>query len=245
MHGPLPAPPWLVTDGAALDHERGVLKSGKEADVHLLERGLPGEAGCLLAAKRYRDCDHRMFHRDATYLEGRSVRRSREMRAMERRTTHGRELIAGLWAVNEFRTLSTLWQLGVAVPYPVQLIGGELLLEFIGEPDGTAAPRLAQHRASRGEMVELWDQCHDALTALAAAGYTHGDLSPYNVLVHRGQLVLIDLPQAVDLAANPLAARFLRRDCENISQWFAARGVADADPDQLEADLRRELPGGR
>ena len=51
------------------------------------------------------------------------------------------------------------------------------------------------------------------LVQLAEIGYTHGDLSAYNVLVHDGRLVLIDLPQAVDLVGNPQGFDYLRRDC--------------------------------
>ena len=111
----------------------------------------------MIAAKRYRDGDHRLFHRDAGYLEGRRVRRSREMRAMTNRTSFGKELIAGQWAAAEFGALSHLWQVGqesglICVPYPVQLIGTELMLEFIGDWEtGEAAPRLAQVRTDRGE----------------------------------------------------------------------------------------------
>src|SRR5215470_3416407 len=73
--GPRPYPDWLVTELAAVDTELGVLKTGKEADVFLVERGVPGtDRVCLLAAKRYRDSEHRMFHRDAGYLDGRRVR---------------------------------------------------------------------------------------------------------------------------------------------------------------------------
>ena len=61
-HGPLPCPEWVITDARATDVDHGVLKSGKEADVSLLERRLdvPGEpsAHCLLAVKRYRDHEH-------------------------------------------------------------------------------------------------------------------------------------------------------------------------------------------
>jgi RIO kinase 1 len=90
-----------------------VLKTGKEADVHLLERAVPGtDRGCLLAAKRYRDPDHRLFHRDAGYLEGRRVRRSRENRAMANRTSFGRQVIAGQWASVEFGVLCRLWEAG-------------------------------------------------------------------------------------------------------------------------------------
>ena len=65
----------------------------------------------------------------------------------------------------------------------------------------------------------------DALLRLAGLGLTHGDLSAYNVLVHEGRLVLIDLPQAVDVLANPGGLGYLERDVHNISYWFAARGL--------------------
>src|SRR5215471_5027346 len=138
--GPLPYPDWLVTELAAVDTELGVLKTGKEADVFLVERGVPGtDRRCVLAAKRYRDAEHRMFHRDAGYLEGRRVRASRVNRAMEARSAFGREAIAGQWAAAEFAALCRLYVKGVPVPYPVQILGTEVLLEFIGAPDGSAA----------------------------------------------------------------------------------------------------------
>ena len=156
LHGPEPRPDWVVTEHGAVDTELGMLKTGKEADVFLVRRGVPDtDRISLLAAKRYRDAEHRLFHRDAGYLEGRRVRRSREMRAMTNRTSFGRELIAGQWAAAEFDALSRLWQIGqdsglIAVPYPVQLIGTELMLEFIGDREtGEAAPRLAQARTRR------------------------------------------------------------------------------------------------
>ena len=230
LHGPEPRPAWVVTALGAIDTELGVLKTGKEADVHLLERVVPGGPSSLLAAKRYRSSEHRMFHRDAGYLEGRRVRRSRETRAMATRTEFGRELLAGQWAMAEFDALSRLWELGrreggVRVPYPVQLLGTELLLEFVGEPDGTAALRLAQVRPDAAELRDLWRQMVQALTVLARAGLAHGDLSPYNVLVHRGKLVLIDLPQVVDIVANPQGPAFLERDVRNVAAWFRARGL--------------------
>ena len=240
LRGPKPAPDWLVTAAAAVDHERGVLKTGKEADVFLVERGIPDTAtACLLAAKRYRDSRHRAFHRDAGYLEGRRMRRSRENRAMATRTSFGRDLIAQQWAAAEFAILSRLWEAAVAVPYPVSLAGTELLLEFVGDADGTAAPRLAQVRADGELLVSLWDQCVDAMVGLARLGYAHADLSPYNLLVHGGRLVVIDLPQAVDIVANPRGPEFLHRDAANVSAWFAARGVA-ADAGELTALLLAE-----
>jgi RIO kinase 1 len=238
-HGPAPHPAWLVTDLAAVDRELGVLKTGKEADVHLLQRAMPGtDRSCLLAAKRYRSGDHRLFHRDAGYLEGRRVRRSREMRAMSTRSSFGRNLIAEQWAVAEFAALSRLWLLGAPVPYPVQRAGTELLLEFVGDDDGTAAPRLAQLRPERDELAELWRQLVDALTVLASAGLVHGDLSAFNLMVHEEQLVLIDLPQVVDLVANPRGPEFLERDVRNVATWFTSRGLPVDDADPLEVTRR-------
>ena len=239
-HGPQPRPDWVITTGTAVDRDRGVIKTGKEADVDLVERRDPATGrSTLLAAKRYRSAEHRMFHRDAGYLEGRRVRKSRETRAMATRTDFGRQLIAGQWAATEFELLGRLWASDVPVPYPVQLSGTELLLEFIGDDDGRAAPRLAEIRPGADELDELWEQCRHLLRRLAETGYAHADLSAYNVLVHDGRLVLIDLPQAVDVVHNPQGLAYLERDCRNICAWFTGRGQPDADPDDLLAELLR------
>ncbi|WP_018722905.1 serine protein kinase RIO [Salinispora fenicalii] len=249
IHGPQPYPAWLVTELAAKDTDLGVLKTGKEADVHLVRRAVPDtDRSCLLAAKRYRDADHRLFHRDAGYLEGRRVRRSREMRAMTRRTAFGRQMIAGQWAAAEFAVLGRLWEIGarygtITVPYPVQLRGTELMLEFLGDCDeGQAAPRLAQLRPAEAELRDLWEQLVEALVVLARAGHAHGDLSPYNLLVHEGRLVLIDLPQVVDLVANPQGPEYLARDVRVVTTWFAARGLPaeQTEPLALTEQLLRE-----
>jgi RIO kinase 1 len=241
--GPRPYPDWLVTELAAVDTELGILKTGKEADVFLVRRGVPAtDRSCLLAAKRYRSAEHRMFHRDSGYLEGRKTRESRVNRAMASRSTFGRQAIAGQWAGAEFGALTRLYAAGVPVPYPVQILDTELLLEFIGSADGIAAPRLAETRPGPAELAALWDQLVQALVALARDGLAHGDLSAYNLLVHDGRLVMIDLPQIVDVIANPRGAFFLTRDAQNVGRWFAARGLAGVRPEpaELGALLTRE-----
>jgi RIO kinase 1 len=243
QRGPRPHPDWLVTALAAVDTELGVLKTGKEADVFLLRRAVPqtGES-CLLAAKRYRSAEHRLFHRDAGYLEGRRVKESRTNRAMANRTAFGRQVVAAQWADAEFGMLCRLYEAGVPVPYPVQILGTEVLLEFIGEPDGAAAPRLAELRDRGGELAPLWDQLVEMLVTLARFGLAHGDLSAYNLLVHRGRVVMIDLPQVVDVVANPRGVSFLDRDARNVAKWFAGRQLTGGPvtPDELPALLRKE-----
>lgn len=254
QRGPEPVPDWVVTADAALDTELGVLKTGKEADVFLVERAVPDDPTrrSLLAAKRYRGRDHRQFHRDGEYTDGRRVRRTRDQRAIEdRKSSWGKAVAATQWADAEFLALSRLWDAGAPVPYPVQIDGTELLLEFVGREsaDGTAeaAPRLARTRPDPSHLTDWFEQLRHGMGVIARLGWAHGDLSPYNILVDGfdagedgpsdgGRLVIIDLPQVVDLVANPFGADLLHRDCRNVCTWFASRGF-DVDPDELFADV--------
>src|SRR4051794_19223972 len=134
--GPEPRPDWVVTSQGAVDTELGILKSGKEADVFLLDRSDPHDPGqsVTMAAKRYRTPEHSSFRRSATYTEGRSMKRSRDVRALKRGSTFGRQVAATQWAVSEWSALNRCWELGLAVPYPVQIDGTEILMEWITMP---------------------------------------------------------------------------------------------------------------
>ena len=224
QRGPQPPPAWLETDRAALDTELGVLKTGKEAEVFLLDRAVPGGASCVLAAKRYRAAEHRTFHRNAGYTEGRRLKDSREARAMKNKSSFGREVAAGQWASAEWDALNRLWLLGLAVPYPVQIDGTEILMEWISH-DGETAPRLAQTKPTPELLASYFEQLTDFLGGMAGAGLVHGDLSAYNTLAAGDRLVFIDLPQVVDLVGNPNGADFLLRDCANMCRWFRSRGL--------------------
>jgi RIO kinase 1 len=234
--GPEPRPDWVITSQAAIDTDLGILKTGKEADVFLLERAEPdGGPSTVMAAKRYRGEEHRAFHRSATYTEGRRTRNSRDRRAMAKKTAHGREVAAGQWAWAEWESLKRLWSLGLPVPYPVQLDGTELLMEWVTH-DGDTAPRLAQTRPARDLLECYFDQVRDVLAELARHGIVHGDLSPYNILAAGERLVVIDLPQVVDLVGNPGGPDFLLRDCTNVCRWFRARGL-EVDEHDLFGEL--------
>ena len=157
------------------------------------------------------------------------------MRAMTNKTAYGRSVAAGQWARAEWEALVRCHELGLPVPYPVQVDGTEILMEWI-RVDGETAPRLAQTRPAPELLSSYFQQLRDFLLTLTEHGLVHGDLSPYNVLAAGERLVVIDLPQMVDLVANPTGADFLLRDCTNVCRWFAARGL-DVDEQALFGEL--------
>ena len=154
---------------------------------------------------------------------------------MARRTDFGKAMISSQWASAEFNALAELWGVGLPVPYPVQINGTEVLMEFIGD-QGQAAPRLAQTRPEPALLVDLFEQFRATVSELALRGWAHGDLSPYNVLLHDDRLVIIDWPQIVDIIGNPRGPEFLQRDCHNMCAWFAGRGLV-VDEGELFGDF--------
>ncbi|WP_203567674.1 RIO1 family regulatory kinase/ATPase domain-containing protein [Aestuariimicrobium ganziense] len=244
QRGPEPHPDWVVTSGDAHDTELGVLKTGKEADAHLLVRTGP-ETSCMLVAKRYRGAEHTLFHNTSGYTQARTAPKSRDRRAIANRTRHGRAVAAGQWADTEWTTLVRLWNAGVTVPYPVSRDHHEILMEFIDAGDGAAAPRLVQTDPTADELSEWFEQFHTVVVQLARLGLAHADLSPYNILVRptahgRSELVVIDWPQVVDVIANSEGMTLLQRDISVVCRWFAAKGHA-CDPDELFAEACSHL----
>ena len=89
---------------------------------------------------------------------------------------------------------------------------------------------------SIAQLADLYEQVVSLMHVFAAAGFAHGDLSPYNLLVHDGRVRVIDLPQIADAVANPQGLDLLHRDCVNICDWFTRRRL-ERDPEELFAEL--------
>jgi RIO kinase 1 len=242
-------PEWLITDEVDfLERDLGPLKSGKEAEVFVIERSY-GDRSCLLAHKRYRPrtVSHKgelqalgfsqsnKFMNDLTYRDGRKFAKSRDQRAVERMTNYGKKLVTGKWTGHELDMLQQAWEAGVNVPYPLGERGDGLLMQFVGDV-GSAAPSLAQARLDAGAVRAAATQLVENLTRLVSAGFVHADLSAYNLLWWDDQLWFIDFPQAVDVTVNPHAFDFLYRDVTNVGAWFARHGHT-IDVDGLYAEL--------
>jgi RIO kinase 1 len=227
----------------------GVLKSGKEAQVELVERVGDDGRTCLLARKRYlpRTVTHKgqleamgvqrasAFRNDVQYREGRQFRKSRDRRAIERMSTYGKRLLQDRWTGTEHDVMLRLWRRGVRVPYPAGYADDVFDLEYVGSWEG-AAPQLASARLTGAEVADAFDQLLVGLRAITAAGIAHGDLSAYNLLWWEGRLWFIDFPQSVDIAANMQGLDFLHRDVVNVCDWFSRRGL-DVDAEEVFADL--------
>ena len=237
---PLRGPTFAWPDGEAYtDHPRGTLKSGKEAEIFLVERRFARSGPRLLAHKRYRIrypgkdelrdegfSNATSFRRHAMYREGWNVgARDRRALAAGNKSRHGQELASVLWPIQEWATLRRAWGAGVSVPCPIERTEAGLLMEYIGD-ESQAAPKLVQARLETDALAVAWAQLADNLRALTAAGLVHADLSAYNLLWWQGRLVVIDLPQAVEFTTNPDAFELLHRDVANVGEWFSRRGVA-------------------
>lgn len=204
----------LVRDGL-VDEVIRPLKSGKEAAVYVVLS--EGEIRC---AKVYKEANKRGFHKQALYQEGRKVRNTRQARAMEKNTRFGRKQQEEVWQNAEVDALYRLAAAGVRVPQPYNFVEGVLLMELVTDEQGAAAPRLNDLELSSEQALEYHDLIIKEIVRMLCAGIVHGDLSEFNVLVDSQGPVIIDLPQAVDAAANNNAARMLERDVNNMAFYF-------------------------
>ena len=204
----------LVQDGL-VDEVIRPLKSGKEAAVYVVLS--EGEIRC---AKVYKEANKRGFHKQALYQEGRKVRNSRQARAMEKNTRFGRKQQEEVWQNAEVDALYRLDAAGVRVPQPYNFVEGVLLMELVTDEHGAAAPRLNDLELTREQALEYHGLLIKEVVRMLCVGIVHGDLSEFNILVDTHGPVIIDLPQAVDAAANNNAPRMLERDVNNLAIYF-------------------------
>ena len=204
----------LVEEGL-VDDVLSQLMSGKEATVYVVRCG--DDVRC---AKVYKDAKQRSFKNAVSYTEGRKVKNSRQARAMEKGTRYGRQMQEELWQSAEVDALFKLAGAGVRVPTPYICTDGVLLMELVTDAEGHVAPRL-------NDVVltpERARECHRFLLSqvvrMLCAGVIHGDLSEYNILMAEDGPVIIDLPQAIDAAANNEAQVHLQRDVQNLATYF-------------------------
>lgn len=205
----------LVDDGL-VDEVLRPLMNGKEAAVYVVRCG-----NDIRCAKVYKEADKRSFKQAVQYQEGRKVRNSRRARAMEKGSKFGRNEQEEAWQNAEVEALYRLADAGVRVPRPYGCFDGVLLMELINDGQGNVAPRLSDVFLSTEQALAHHAVMMHNVKRMLCAGLVHGDLSEFNVLVDGHGPVIIDLPQAVDAAANNHAEWMLERDVNRITTFYA------------------------
>jgi len=202
------------------------LMSGKEADVFVVRCG--GEVRC---AKVYKEAAKRSFKQAVLYQEGRKSRSSRRARAMEKGSKFGRAQQEETWHNAEVDALRKLAAAGVRVPTPYACVDGVLLMELVTDGEGDVAPRLSEVILTAEQAIEDHNTLIGYVAKMLCAGIVHGDLSEFNILVDEYGPVIIDLPQAVDAAANNNAESMLLRDVNKLRDYYAefAPSLADTE----------------
>ncbi|MBQ0743437.1 MAG: serine protein kinase RIO [Pseudomonas sp.] len=220
----------LVEDGL-IDEVIRPLMSGKEAAVFLVRCG--SEIRC---AKVYKEAAKRSFKQAVLYQEGRKVRNTRRSRAMEKGSKFGRNQQEEAWQNAEVDALYRLDAAGVRVPKPYGCFEGVLLMELVTDDEGGVAPRLNDVSMDAEQAIEDHATVMHYVKLMLCAGLVHGDLSEFNVLVDAYGPVIIDLPQAVDAAANNNARSMLDRDVNNMTDYYGQYA-----PELLQTRYAKEM----
>lgn len=246
----------FLDEGLITDVVR-IVKTGKEASVHLCRANATTTGEDLLALKVYHPLDRRDFRDESLYRDGEWIKERRIRVALEKKTRFGREVQGSLWVNREWETLRALSDAGVPVPRPLAATEDAILMTYLGDW-ANAAPQLRAHRPDPAEAQDLFRQVVRAVELMLYRDVIHGDLSAYNVLVWEGRATVIDFPQAVDPRKNRHAHAMLERDVVRIAEHFERLGVrssprrlandlwngwqfADLVPEELRVELELEL----
>ena len=203
----------LVQDGY-IEAFGGPISTGKEANVY----EALGSDDTDVAVKIYR-INASNFRQMRSYLEG-------DPRFQGIGNDKGKIVLA--WVRKEYANLERARKAGVRVPDPIAVERNVLVMELVGLVEERAR-RLSEVNVENPETA--YEVVREYMRRLYGAGLIHGDLSEYNLIIHEGELVVIDLGQAVTIH-HPNADEFLRRDCTNVASFFTRQGL-DVDDDDL------------
>ncbi|XP_017090097.2 serine/threonine-protein kinase RIO1 [Drosophila bipectinata] len=192
----------------------GCISTGKEANVY---HAVSKDGNDEFAIKIYKTSILVFKDRDK-YVSG-------EFRFRHGYCKHNPRKMVRTWAEKEMRNYLRMRNAGVPVPEPILLRSHVLVMRFCGK-DGWPAPKLKDVEVSTSKARELYRDCVVIMWRIYnQCRLVHADLSEFNILLQDGQLVIIDVSQAVE-HDHPHSFDFLRKDCTNISEFFRKKAVA-------------------
>lgn len=191
----------------------GCISTGKEANVYHATSKTDAE----YAIKIYKTSILVFKDRDK-YVSG-------EFRFRSGYCRHNPRKMVRTWAEKEMRNLLRMKNAGLNVPEPILLRSHVLVMTFCGK-NGWPAPKLKDVDISTTKARELYLDCVIMMwNIFNKCKLVHADLSEFNLLYHDGKIVVIDVSQSVE-HDHPHAFDFLRKDCTNITDFFAKKDVA-------------------
>ena len=192
---------WKLMNNGYIDTFEFPISTGKEGNVFRARR-----KDELIAVKIYR-INTATFRSISKYL----------MYEPPQKVKKDRRSIIFAWALKEFNNLKKLYNAGVRVPEPIAREGNVIVMEYIGTEE-QPAPLLKDAPLENAE--EVFEKIKKYLHLMFhKAALVHADFSEYNVLMHNGEPVIIDVGQTVS-RDNPMAMEFLQRDVKNIVRFF-------------------------
>ena len=146
----------------------------------------------------------------------------------------GTKNIVYLWARKEFQNISKCYDSGISVVKPRHVSKNILIMDFEGI-DGKPEPTLLESEIDEND----YRQSISLITDLyQKAKLVHGDFSEYNIFKTKNGLKVFDLGSAVD-TTHPNTMDFLKRDINNITNFFVKRGLTVENPaDILERIIK-------
>lgn len=196
----------------------GCLSTGKEANVYFARRAAEDDECCSELAVKVYKTSILVFRDRERYVDG-----EHRFKNGYSKGKNPRKMVQ-LWAEKELRNYKRLASCGVRAPRPVILKGNVLVMEFIGD-DGWPAPRLKDADLSESKLrAAYWQTLRAMRCMFKRCKLVHGDLSEYNMLWHRNEIVVIDVSQSVEMD-HPRALEFLRVDCKNVNDFFSRHSV--------------------
>ncbi|KAI9144105.1 RIO1 family-domain-containing protein [Paraphysoderma sedebokerense] len=191
----------------------GCISTGKEANVYHAVT----EDGQNRAIKVYKTSILVFKDRDR-YVTG-------EYRFRQGYSKHNPRKMVKVWAEKEMRNLKRIRNAGIPSPDPLLLKLHVLVMEFLGNSNGHAAPRLKDAPLDTSKYREVYYQLVKYMWVMYnICKLVHADLSEYNMLYHDRQLWIIDVSQSVE-HDHPHSLEFLRKDCTNVTEYFKKKGV--------------------
>lgn len=218
---------------SVISEVNGCLSTGKEANVYGA-LSIPSSEGSEEAQPIHRAI--KVYKTSILVFKDRDRYVTGEHRFKSGYNKGNNRAMVKVWAEKEFRNLKRLYLAGIPCPEPVYLRLHVLVMGFLGDKKGWAAPRLRDVELQGDDVDEQWRLLYLQMLGLMRRMYqtcklVHADLSEYNVLYHQKKLFIIDVSQSVE-HDHPRSLEFLRMDIKNVSGFFRRKNV-DVLPEQI------------